>query len=53
LREGAVHRHTRRALQAGCTPEEIRHVVRLAATTLGFPGMMAAWSWVDDVLQRK
>ena len=50
LREGAVHSHARRALQAGCTPDEIRHVVLLATTTLGFPSMMAALSWVDDVL---
>ncbi|MBI2927162.1 MAG: carboxymuconolactone decarboxylase family protein [Verrucomicrobia bacterium] len=48
--EGAVHSHTRRALEAGCAPAEIRHAVVLATTTLGFPAMMAALSWVDDVL---
>ena len=48
--EGAVHSHARRALEVGCTPEEIRHVVLLAATTVGFPSMMAALSWVDDIL---
>src|SRR5690349_18368684 len=52
-REGAVHSHTRRALEAGCDPEELRHLVLLATTTLGFPAMMAALSWVDDVLGRK
>jgi alkylhydroperoxidase/carboxymuconolactone decarboxylase family protein YurZ len=51
-REGAVHSHTRRALAAGCAPEEIRHVVLLATTTLGFPSMMAALTWVEDVLGR-
>jgi alkylhydroperoxidase/carboxymuconolactone decarboxylase family protein YurZ len=50
LREGAVHSHTRRALQAGCKPDELRHVVLLATTTLGFPSMMAALTWVEDVL---
>jgi alkylhydroperoxidase/carboxymuconolactone decarboxylase family protein YurZ len=50
--EGAVHSHTRRALEAGCTPDEIRHGVLLATTTLGFPAMMATFSWVDDVLQQ-
>ena len=50
--EGAVHSHTRRAREAGCTPDEIRQVVLLATTTLGFPSMMAALSWVDDVLNR-
>lgn len=48
--EGAVHSHTRRALEARCTPDEIRHVVLLATTTIGFPAMMSAMSWVDDVL---
>ncbi len=52
-REGAVHSHTRRALEAGCTPEEIRHVILLATTTLGFPSMMAALTWADDVLGGK
>lgn len=49
-REGAVHSHARRALAAGCSPEEIRHVVLLATTTLGFPSMMAVMTWVEDVL---
>lgn len=48
--EGAVHSHARRALEAGCSPEEIRHAVLLAVTSIGFPNMMAAMSWVDDVL---
>jgi alkylhydroperoxidase/carboxymuconolactone decarboxylase family protein YurZ len=48
--EGAVHSHTRRALEAGCTPDEIRHVALLATTTIGFPGMMSTLSWMDDVL---
>ncbi len=49
--EGAVHAHARKARRAGCTPDEIRHAVVLATTTLGFPSMMAAYSWVDDVLK--
>lgn len=52
-REGAVHSHTRRALGAGCTADEIRHVILLATTTLGFPSMMATMTWVDDILRRK
>src|SRR5258706_2555403 len=47
--EGAVHSHTRRSLEAGATLEECRHVVLLALTTIGFPSMMAALSWVEDV----
>lgn len=48
--EGAVHSHCRRALEAGATSEEIRHVVLLTVTTLGFPSMMACLSWVDETL---
>jgi 4-carboxymuconolactone decarboxylase len=50
--EGAVHSHTRRALQAGATPDEIRHTVLLAMTGIGFPSAMAAMSWVEDLLER-
>jgi 4-carboxymuconolactone decarboxylase len=49
--EGAVHAHARKALLAGWSPEELRHAVVLATTTLGFPSMMAAYSWVDDILK--
>jgi alkylhydroperoxidase/carboxymuconolactone decarboxylase family protein YurZ len=49
--EGAVHSHVRKAVEAGCTPDEIRHVAMLSTTTIGFPNMMAALSWVDDVLE--
>jgi 4-carboxymuconolactone decarboxylase len=48
--EGAVHSHVRRALDAGAAPEEVRHVVTLAAPTLGFPTTVAAQTWVEDVL---
>lgn len=51
-REGAVHSHTRRALEAGAKPAEIRHAVLLAVTTLGFPAMMSARTWAEDVLRR-
>ena len=48
--EGGVHSHVRRALEAGASAEEIRHAVRLAVTTVGFPTMMAALGWANDVL---
>jgi alkylhydroperoxidase/carboxymuconolactone decarboxylase family protein YurZ len=48
--EGAVHSHTRKALEAGLEPAEIRHAALLATTTIGFPRMMAALSWIEDVL---
>lgn len=49
--EGAVHSHTRRALEAGATAEEIYHVVLLGLTTLGFPHTIAAMTWVQDDLK--
>jgi len=48
--EGAVHSHARRALDAGLTPDEIRHTVLLGLTTIGFPSMMKTLAWVEDVL---
>lgn len=51
--EGAVHAHTRKAMDAGCTPDELRHAAILGTTTLGFPTMMAAYSWIEDVLGEK
>lgn len=47
--EGAVHSHVRRSIEAGATLDECRHVAILATTTIGFPAMMAALSWVEDV----
>ncbi len=51
--QGSVHSHTRRALAAGATPEEVRHTILLLANTIGFPTVSAALSWVDDVLEKK
>ena len=50
--EGAVHAHARRALEAGATHDQIRHVVALAPPTVGFPTAVAASTWVGDVLGR-
>lgn len=49
--EGSAHSQARKALEAGATPDEIRHAVLQATTTLGFPAMMAGLSWVQDVLE--
>lgn len=48
--EGGARSHAHKALQAGASPDEIRHVVLLSAPTIGFPNMMAGLSWVDDLL---
>lgn len=49
--EGAVHSHVQRATAAGATPEEIYHAVVPLVSTIGFPKVAAALSWVDDVLK--
>jgi 4-carboxymuconolactone decarboxylase len=48
---GAVMSQTRKALESGASKEEIAHVVLLSLTTIGFPGMMAAMGWVDEVIE--
>jgi len=51
--EGSVQSHTRRALQAGASPEEISHTLLLLISTIGFPQSMAALSWAQEVLKKK
>lgn len=50
--EGAVHSHVRKALDAGCQPEEIRQVALLAIPTIGLPASMAGLTWIDDILKK-
>jgi AhpD family alkylhydroperoxidase len=51
--EGSVHSHARRAVEAGAHPDEIYHALILLTTTIGFPNVAAALSWVDEVLPKK
>lgn len=51
--EGGVHSHTRRAIDAGATKDEIYHVIALMISTIGFPAAAAAFSWVNDIVGRK
>jgi alkylhydroperoxidase/carboxymuconolactone decarboxylase family protein YurZ len=53
LAEGAVRSNTRKALAAGDTPAEIRHVALLAITTCGFPTAIAGLGWIEEVLARE
>ncbi|PYT96236.1 MAG: hypothetical protein DMG38_24810 [Acidobacteria bacterium] len=50
--ERAVHSAVRRAKAAGVSAAEIRHVIILSITTIGFPRAMAAMTWADDTLQK-
>lgn len=51
--EGAVHSHTRKALESGCSVDEIKQTVILALPTIGLPSTMAAISWIEDVIEKK
>jgi 4-carboxymuconolactone decarboxylase len=51
--EGAVHSAVRHAEATGISADEIRHVIILSITTIGFPRAMAAMSWADDILKRE
>jgi alkylhydroperoxidase/carboxymuconolactone decarboxylase family protein YurZ len=47
--EGAVHSHTRRALEEGIAKEELKQAALLAISTLGFPQAIKALTWIEDV----
>lgn len=49
--EGAIHSHTKRAINAGAKADEIYHTLILLTSTIGFPNVMAALSWADDVIE--
>jgi 4-carboxymuconolactone decarboxylase len=51
--EGAVHSHARRALELGASPDELYHSLILITSTIGFPNVAAAISWVDDIVMEK
>ncbi|MBK1669985.1 carboxymuconolactone decarboxylase [Rhodovibrio sodomensis] len=51
--EGATHSHVRRALDAGVSAAEIRHVSLLLAPTAGFPQAVAGRTWIEDVLREQ
>jgi len=51
--EGATHAHCRRALALGIEPDALRHVAILSSPTLGFPSMMAAYNWIDEIVRQR
>ena len=50
--EGGVRSHARRALEEGISAKELRHAVLMATTIAGFPTMIAAMKWVDEVIKK-
>ena len=51
--EGSVHSHTRRAMEAGATPDEIYHSIILLTSIIGFPTVAAALSWANDIIEKE
>jgi 4-carboxymuconolactone decarboxylase len=47
---GAVRSSSRKALDLGVGPDELRQAALCAITTVGFPAAIAALGWVDEVL---
>jgi 4-carboxymuconolactone decarboxylase len=50
---GGVMSHTRKALTAGATPEEITHAIFLSLPSTGFSNMMAAMNWATEVIEKE
>lgn len=48
--EGGTHSAVRNALTSGCTADEIRQVAVLGTSTIGFPAMVRALTWINDSL---
>jgi len=49
--EGAVHSHGRQALERGASSEEVYQSLLLLTSTIGFPNVAAAISWIDDLFE--
>jgi len=48
--EGAVHSHARQLLELGASSDEINHAIILLTSTIGFPAVSAALSWINDIV---
>ncbi|MEX2557687.1 MAG: carboxymuconolactone decarboxylase family protein [Actinomycetota bacterium] len=51
--EGAVRSHARKAIAEGIEPEAIRQVAVLGISTAGYPAAIAAYQWINEVLDRE
>lgn len=50
--DGGARSQARKALDAGASPEELRHAALQATTTIGFPTMMRGLGWVEEVIAK-
>ena len=47
--EGAVHSHTRRAIEEGVSKDQLKQVALLAIATLGLPQAVKGLTWIEDI----
>ncbi len=52
-RNYALETHMKKAIQAGCTKEEIEHVILLTSPSMGFPSMMESLLVFRSVFEEK
>jgi 4-carboxymuconolactone decarboxylase len=50
---GSVRSQVRKGLDVGLEPDEIRQAFLLALTAIGFPKMMAALTWAEDIMKEE
>lgn len=50
---GAVRSNVRKALDAGASADEVQQAILLALTTAGFPAVVAALQWAQEVLETR
>jgi len=50
--ETATRSHVRQAMQHGASEAEIEQAVLLAYNTIGWPRMIAAWTWSRQQIER-
>lgn len=50
---GSVCSHASRALDSGATLAEIQHAIIVLTSTIGFPTVAAALSWVDEMVEKR
>jgi 4-carboxymuconolactone decarboxylase len=51
--EGAVHASIRKARALGISREEVEQVITLSAGTIGMPFVVAVYSWITDLYEKK
>jgi alkylhydroperoxidase/carboxymuconolactone decarboxylase family protein YurZ len=48
-----THAHARKALEAGVTPAELRHLVAVALPTIGLAASLDALRWIEETIDER